>query len=364
MYERPDLPIADNKNPRLKNWLKAVYFDSPEWIPFSVGILPAAWMKRRESLEDVLLAHPKTYPNFEKGKTDFDALPGHPLYRLGRHTDSWGITWENIEPGMDSIPVEHPLENWDDFEAWKATAPDANTTNDWGPQPDWEQLAKHFEAVKAEGRLCVGGVTHGSVYMRQYYLREFVNYMMDVGSDDPRLDELVEIILEYNLTTVRRYLDAGMEFMFFADDLGMQHALPMSPAKWRKYVGRCYKILIGECRRRQCGTFLHSDGRIVEIIPDLADYGLNVINAQYRANSLEGLVDVAKGRLCVHLDLDRQLFPFATPAQLREHVLTCVAAMDDPRGGLTLSCEIGPDVNPENVDALLSVLEEVGGPWM
>ena len=364
MYERPDLPIPENKNPRVKNWLKAAYFDSPDWIPFSVNLLPATWMKQREALEDVVLAHPKAFPGFERGKTDFDALPAHPLYRLGRHTDSWGITWENIEPGMDSIPVGHPLQDWDDFEAWKATAPDANTTNDWGPQPDWEQLARHFEAVKESGGIAIGGVTHGSVYMRQYYLREFTNYMIDVATEDPRLDELAALICDYNLTTVKRYLDAGMELMFFADDLGMQDALPMSPLKWRKYVGDCYRQLIGECRARQCGTFMHSDGRIVEIIPDLVEYGLNIINAQYRANTLEGLVEVAKGRLCVHLDLDRQLFPFATPAELREHVRQCVKALNDPRGGLTLSLELGPDVTPENADALITALEEFGEPWM
>jgi len=52
-----------------------------------------------------------------------------------------------------------------------------------------------------------------------------------------------------------------------------------------------------------------------------------VINPQVGANGLAGLRATARGKVAVNLDLDRQLFPFATPAQLEAHVAEAVAAL-------------------------------------
>ncbi len=358
----PRFPIPEGRSERVTNWLKAAWFGCPDWIPYSIGLLPATWKEGREAFEDILAAHPKSFPNFQKGQRDFDALPDHPLYRVGRHTDAWGCVWENVHEGMDSVVVEHPLSDWEAFDSYQP--PDPYTTADWGPQPDWDELKKRYDQVKAAGGLAVGGVTHGFMYMKLYYLRGFENLMIDIATDDPRLPKLIDMVLDYNLKYLEQYIEAGVEFMFFAGDLGLQDSLPMSPEKWRKYLGPCYKALFGLAKAHGVGTYLHSDGHIIEIIPDLADYGLDIINAQYRANGLEELVRVGKGRLCVHLDLDRQLMPFATPQQLKDHVYECVEAFKAPEGGLMLNCEIGPDVPLENVDALFTALEEVGGPWL
>jgi hypothetical protein len=56
--------------------------------------------------------------------------------------------------------------------------------------------------------------------------------------------------------------------------------------------------------------------------------------------------------------LDRQLFPFATPAQLEEHVRTAVEALYLPEGGLGLSIEVDDGVPIENIEALLRAAEK------
>ncbi|MCB0115940.1 MAG: hypothetical protein KDD84_17690, partial [Caldilineaceae bacterium] len=91
------------RNRATVNYLKALYFDSPEWTPCRVSLMPATWMKYREDLEEIVLAHPHIFPGYAKGTQDFDAIPS-PLYEAGEHTDCWGIVWNNIEQGLDSIP--------------------------------------------------------------------------------------------------------------------------------------------------------------------------------------------------------------------------------------------------------------------
>ena len=142
----------------------------------------------------------------------------------------------------------------------------------------------------------------------------------------------------------------------------MQTSLPVSPEMWRRFVKPSYEAMFGPCRDAGAPVYLHSDGHILEIIPDLVETGVRVVNPQVRANGLDGLVEVAKGRVAIDLDLDRQLFPFATPSELDDHVGEAHEALRSDAGGLTLYAEIEPDVPLENVEAICCALERVCKP--
>ncbi len=103
---------------------------------------------------------------------------------------------------------------------------------------------------------------------------------------------------------------------------------------------------------------MHTDGHIIDIIPDLIECGVNIINPQIRANGLDNLVEVCKGKVCVALDLDRQLFPFCKPEDLDGHIREAVEKLGSPEGGLSLSAECGPDVPLENIEAICVALEK------
>jgi uroporphyrinogen-III decarboxylase len=103
---------------------------------------------------------------------------------------------------------------------------------------------------------------------------------------------------------------------------------------------------------------MHTDGCIYEIMPDLQECGVDIINPQYRANGLDNLERVCKGKIPINLDLDRQLFPFGTPKEMRNHVEECVKRLYLPEGGLGLSIEIGPDDPLENIEALCDAVNE------
>jgi hypothetical protein len=200
------------------------------------------------------------------------------------------------------------------------------------------------------------------MYMRLWYLRGFENLMTDIALDEPRLRPLIQMVLNHNLQLVKKYLDMGAEYMFFGDDLGLQKSLPISPEKFRKYLMPCYRQMFSLCHDCGAGVYLHSDGHILEIIPDLIQCGASIINPQIRANTLEGLEKVAKGKICVDLDLDRQLFPFATAEQIQAHIKEAVHRLNLPEGGLMLSASCLPDIPLENIVAICETFEEVGGP--
>lgn len=348
-------------NERVENYIKTITFNNPRWIPCRVSLMPATWRKYRKSLEDIVLRHPKVFPDYKEGSIDFDIID-NPTYRRGKVTDSWGCVWENIEEGLDGLVVGHPLDDWEKLDTY--TPPDPITQEERGGIPDWEKRREWIKELKSQGKLATGGLPHGFMYMRLYYLRGFENLMIDIALDDPRLERLINMVLDYNIRFINKWLELGIDIMYFGDDLGNQDRLPISPEKFRRYLKPCYKKMFSLCREKNVYVYLHSDGHILEIIDDLIECGINVINPQVRANTIEGLEKVAKGKVCIDLDLDRQLFPFATPKEIREHIETAVERLNSPNGGLMLIAECEPDVPLENIEAICDTLEDIGGPSM
>ncbi len=343
-------------NRETENYLRAVEFRYPEWVPCTVALMPATWKKYREALEEVVLRHPKLFPHFQKGSVNYDAIYD-PGYKEGAFTDAWGCVWQNVAEGLEGIVVEHPLEDWEALKEYKP--PDPITQGDRGPAPDWERLREHFRRVKEEGGLAWGGVPHGFMFMRLFYLRGMENFMVDVATEDPRLSILIDMVLEYNLKLVNKWLEIGADFISFGDDLGSQKSLLINPKQFRKYLKPCYAKIFKTCREGGAYVYFHSDGHILEVIDDLIECGVNVLNPQIRANTLEGLVQTCKGRVCINLDLDRQLFPFATPDEIRRHIYEAFEALYLPEGGLMLYAECEPDVPLENIEVICQTLEEI-----
>jgi len=345
------------KKKEVINFLKVINFDYPEWIPANVSLMPATWIKYKEELEKIVLEHPHIFPNYKKG--DFKNMKLSRAYKKGRWKDIWGVTWENIEEGLDSAPVEElaPLKNWEDFE--KYNPPDPLKYDRYGERIDWNERKKNIEEAKRKGDLARGGLVHGAMYMNLYYLRGFSNFMIDVATREPRLEKLIKMVLDYNLKLIEKWLKIGVEIMYFGDDLGLQKSLPMNPKDWRYYIKPCFSQMFSRCKDKNVYVYLHTDGHILEIIPDLIECGVNIINPQIRANTLEGIKKYCKGKVAIHLDLDRQLFPFATPLQLEEHIKKAIDALSLPEGGLFLHIECEPDVSLKNIETICKILERL-----
>ena len=307
--------------------IKALLFDHPEAIPVGIGVLPAAWMQYREELDAIAARHPVLFGE-PKSPRDYDAVSGR--YVEGEYVDAWGCVYGNIRHGMDGIIVKHPV-------------------------PTRE--AVHTLKMPEEDE----GFPHGFLFLRLTDLRGFAEVMVDFAEEPPELQMLIDIVLEYNLRQGRLRLDSlpdEPQIVGFGDDLGMQHSLPMSPDKWRKYLKPCFKAIYRPFRDAGHYVYMHSDGHMWEIIPDLVDCGVQVVNPQFRANGLDNLVRVCKGKVCVDLDLDRQLFPFCTPADIDAHIEEAVRKLGSPEGGLWVKAEVGSDVPLENIEAICQALEK------
>lgn len=314
------------------DFLKAIRMESPEVIPTTVGLLPAMWIRDGKAMEQLVKDFPQFFPAGYSVDYSDPSTIAHGTYRVGEHVDEWGCVWSNVDEGMEAIVTGHPVK----------TEEDVFTL----------EIPKN-----RDGRL-----PHGFMYLRLLDLCGFENTMCMFAEEDEAIRTLIDKVLEYNKYQVEAILPRCNGVVAFGDDLGIQNGLLIGAERWRKYMKPCYAELYGMIKKHnpECLIYMHTDGCIHEIMPDLMDCGVDMINPQYRANGLDNLVRVCRKEqiIPIALDLDRQLFPFASHAQLEEHVHECIEALYLPEGGLTLNIELNYDVPMDNCYALLEAVEK------
>ncbi len=336
--------------------------EGPQWIPCRVFFPMATWHKYKEELEELVLRHPRilreSYPNHEKGSIDFYDLG---LQRKNKRIlDEWGCVWNFLVDGLDGQVVKHPLEDWKAFDSFKPPDPEAGKEELYCSYPsNWDEIRTNIAKAREQGRIVKGNVPHGFMFMRLHYLRGFTNLMKDFTTEHQRLQDLINMVLEYNLKMIRKWLEIGVDIMQFADDLGMQHRMPISPETFRKYLAPAYREFFAAAHEYGTYAYLHTDGHILEVAEDLVCAGLDIVNPQSRSNGIEGIKSAFKGRVCIDLDVDRQYtLPFGDRKEIRDHIEEIVLGLGSKRGGLWITAGCYPDVPLSNIESLCTAMED------
>jgi len=336
-----------------ENFLRAIGFNYPEWIPCGIGFSPLTWNTYRQNLEKIVLAHPKIFPGYKEGNQDFfDQMP--PCYREGEYfRDNWGELWHNVQNGIEGQVVEHPLSDWDNLSTYQP--PDI--LKEEREERDWGKIERDIKEQKRKGILTEGNGSR--LFDRLYLLRGFENLMIDFATDAPELPKLIDMFLDSEMKLVNKWLEIGVDKMNFHSDMATQQALMISPAKFRKYIKPMFKKIFQTCRKAGTYVFFSSDGCLLEIVDDLIECGVSMQNPQLGANSLEVIAKAYKGKMLIHLRLDMQKLPFWKPEDIRNQVREAREKLALPEGGLMFGTDIfGADVSLKNIEAICQAFEE------
>ncbi len=293
--------------------------------------------------------------NFSSNVTvSIDRNPSRPAG--SEWTDVWGCRWYYPIESHDGQCIEHPIISWNRLKDYIPPDPEKFT--------DWKKTEEDIKNTKLAGRVAHGGTDHGFIFLRLTYLRGFNNLMMDIADERPELDELISIIEEYWYQVVKRWVDIGADIIGFGDYLGLQNALPISPDAWRRYIKPSYKRIMSYCRSHGVHTALHSDGYIVDVIPDLIECGVTRLNPQDIVNGLDNLANLAKGKVYIHLDIDRQkLTVFGNPDEIEQHIYNCIKKLGSPKGGLSCIWYVFPPTPIENINAVAKAMDKYANLW-
>ena len=320
----------------------------PGIVPCDVGINSTIWQRHEQRLDKLK----QDCPHVRVGG---QAHSDSPRAVACQQRDEWGCLWQYPGMDLDGQVIEHPLDDWGKLDTWRP--PSAAERVD--------TIKKEAKDRPADQKPPQAGLEHGFLFLRLTYLRGFENFMIDVAEKNPLIYELRDIVEDYWYDLTRARLDCGATHVNAGDDLGLQDRLPIAPRAWRELLKPSYSRIFGLARRRGATVYLHTDGYVVDIIPDLIETGVTDLNPQDLVNGLDNLVRLAKGKIHISLDIDRQLITaFGTPAQVDAHIKNCIHTLGSPQGGLSLGWGVYPGTPIDNIEATVRAMQKYHDMWV
>ena len=249
------------------------------------------------------------------------------------------MVWENLQAGhIGEVrqPILEELSNWQQI-----------------VNPPYETLPDdETAAVDSVNKFCASD-EHFILapccprpWERYQFLRGTMNAMMDMADPDADVMGLLKTIHEFYCRELELFVKTDVDGLMFMDDWGSQRQLLINPQTWREIFKPLYKDYCDIIHSSGKFVFMHSDGYITEIYPDLIEIGVNAINSQLFCMDMAEIAKIAKGKITFWGEIDRQHVLVcddvsAGPAAVRkvaEHLYS-------PAGGIIAQFELGEDCN-------------------
>lgn len=120
----------------------------------------------------------------------------------------------------------------------------------------------------------------GSIFEQAWYLRGFEAILMDFISNPELAHELLERITEILTDVSSKIAEMGTDIIILGDDIGGQNGLIISLLHYREFLKFRHKKVIQAVKsvNPEIQVLYHSDGNILDVIPDLIEIGIDILN--------------------------------------------------------------------------------------
>lgn len=245
--------------------------------------------------------------------------------------DEWGCRWVRTEEANMGQVKGHPLLDWSCLQDY--TWPDPNDPS------LYEGMEDRFEG--SAGKYVTTGIFM-LLFERIHSLHGFQNTLEDLHLDPARIGALADRVVEFDLGIIRSIttrFPGRIHGFSFTDDWGTQHATFIRPSLWDKVFGPRYKRIFDAAHEAGWHVWMHSCGRVNEIIGSLIEIGLDVINLQQPlALGIEEIGERFAGKVCFQSLCDIQhTLPRGSEEAIGEEARLLLEHWATPRGGFILS---------------------------
>ena len=286
---------------------RTLELEKPSRIPRHLLALPWASDNYPNQLKQIQDNYPDdiTFPIFEyKDKP----LTTGDQYAIGSYTDEWGCVFENKQAGIIGevkAPILKNLSDWEQIrEPTEVLSFEIDQVNEFCANTDKFTLAGCFPRP----------------FERLQFIRVTAEFYMDLATQSPELTKLIDKIHQFFLGELNRWAQTDVDALFIMDDWGSQQSLLISPATWREVFKPLYKDYVSIAHSHNKKIFMHSDGYIVDIMPDLIELGIDAINSQIFCMGLDTL-EQFKGKITFWGEIDRQhILPEGTVEEVKDAV--------------------------------------------
>ena len=331
----------------------AVTFHHPERLPRDLWLLPWAEWHHPDTVAELKRRFPGDFTTAPFFYPPSQRVQGDP-HRAGVYVDEWGCLFTNIQDGLTGearTPLIADIADWRDVQPPYEQLPASAA----GKRAAYDLITRHYEQSDqfVFANICP------RPWERYQFLRGSENAYIDLMMPDLGFTELLRVIHEFNLAELEFWVASDVDAIRFMDDWGGQNHLLISPQQWRAFFKPLYKAYCDLAHSHNKLAFMHSDGYIEEIIPDLIEVGVDALNAQLFVMNLDHVRDMAKGKITFWGEIDRQrVLPSPDPQEAFRAVQQVAERLYDPAGGLIAQFEFGAGAHPATALAVFQAWEE------
>lgn len=249
---------------------------------------------------------------------------GPPLQQFddGSFTDEWGKHRMYISHayGRNTHFVDSPLGGF--------TSVDEMKDYPW-PNADWwdvSDLREKIERIndKTEYHL---RFDLGSIFETSWQLRGYEQFLLDLGTEDPIAEHILENITLALLGIGEKVLDAAkgmIDIVCTWDDVGTQTNLMISPQTFHQLLYPRHKRVNEMVHKFGVPILFHCDGAIFPLIEEFIDMGIDILDPlqpDARGMNMPIINERFGKRIGFHGGIDIQnTLPHGTPDQVRQEV--------------------------------------------
>lgn len=271
-------------------------------------------------------------------------------YAIGTYTDEWGCVFENKFEGIigEVKNAQIVSDEWEEAEDVKV--PDALLDLDVDAINEFCRNTEQFVVAGSSVR----------IFERLQFLAGTEKTLMDLYMEPDGMEPAIQKVHKFFCQELEAWAKTDVDGLFIQDDWGTQISLLISPDLWREVFKPLYADYAAIAKKYGKKMFMHSDGYILDIIPDLIEIGIDALNSQIFCMGLDKL-EQFRGKITFWGEIDRQkILPFGTKEDVDQAVKSVKQYLWD-RGGCIAQCDFGVGVKPENIFQVFKTWEEIGG---
>ncbi len=323
-------------------------FARPPRAPRDRWVLPIASDAHPEAVAELARSFPVDLVGISGHEREIAPTRGA-QFGVGEYVDEWGCTFLNLQHGVIG-EVKEPL-----VRDWRADRGRVHVPREW--------LTLDRDAINRD---CAASdcYTLGGPWVRPFeqlqFLRGSDELYLDLADPTPDFLAFLREIHAFYCEVLEAWARSDIDGLRLMDDWGSQRSLLISPRLWRELFKPMYRDYCQIIHGRGKKVFMHSDGCIAAIYPDLIEIGVDALNSQLFCMGPEALAPFA-GRITFWGEIDRQhLLPEGTTADIARGVGEVHRHLWR-NGGCIAQCEFGPAARPENVRAVYETWQELTG---
>lgn len=312
-------------------------FSKPQRVPRQLWLLPWAQNHFPNELSRIQQRFPDDIVHVPGFLRQIPVTKGN-AFEIGFYVDEWGCLFDNKQRGIVGEVKEPLVKTWSDLS--KVNPPIACLSID-------KEKINAF--CKNTDKFTIAGCCPRP-FERLQFLRGTENVMMDLATSGTGIMELIDKIHQFHMIEIQLWAQTDVDALMFMDDWGTQRSLLISPDMWRSVFKPLYADYIDIARSHGKKVFMHSDGYILDIIPDLINLGLDALNSQIFCMGIDKLAQF-KGKIAFWGEVDRQhILPNGTEIEVVNAVQEIQKNLYAD-GGVIAQLEFGPGAKPENIAA-------------